>query len=253
METDALSKPILPAEIEWRIQSVNKQKTKTTIVPYITSRCVMSRFDEAFGMGYWQVEHQPWRTKGVKCKLSIWNNELKQWISKEDGADETHIEPTKGGFSDALKRVAVLFGLGRSLYDYPRIVLEGNHEYFPNWAYKQLDEIVQQINAGTFTRQYVELSEGTNINSKKNSPAITKEVEKAAPVMAASPVTEENPLPVTIAQKTQILLLVNNSVFTKEEKEKVSVKVNTYNTVSADNTIAYLKKIIAERSKPVAA
>lgn len=92
-----------------------------------------------------------------------------------------------------------------------------------------------------------------NEHSKKKSDEIEDEVKKAAPVMPAAPVTEENPFPITVAQKTQILLLIGNSVFTKEEKDKVSTKLGNYSNVGADNTIAYLKKVISERSKPVAA
>ena len=39
-----------------------------------------------------------------------------EWITKSDGADDSNIEGAKGGISDALKRAAVLFGIGRYLY-----------------------------------------------------------------------------------------------------------------------------------------
>jgi hypothetical protein len=38
------------------------------------------------------------------------------WISRCDGADDTNIEGAKGGLSDAFKRAAVKFGIGRYLY-----------------------------------------------------------------------------------------------------------------------------------------
>lgn len=38
-------------------------------------------------------------------------------ITKFDGADRTNFESTKGGISGALKRAAVLFGIGRYLYN----------------------------------------------------------------------------------------------------------------------------------------
>ena len=38
------------------------------------------------------------------------------WISKSDGADDSNIEGAKGGLSDAFKRAAVKFGIGRYLY-----------------------------------------------------------------------------------------------------------------------------------------
>ena len=40
-----------------------------------------------------------------------------EWITKWDGADDTHVEATKGGLSDAEKRAAVKWGIGRYLYD----------------------------------------------------------------------------------------------------------------------------------------
>lgn len=54
--------------------------------------------------------------------------------------------------------------------------------------------------------------------------------------------------PVTINQKTQILLLLNNSVITKEEKEKMVAKLNTFDMVRGDQAIAKLKKVIKERT-----
>ena len=38
------------------------------------------------------------------------------WITKADGAGDTDIEGEKGGISDALKRAAVVWGIGRYLY-----------------------------------------------------------------------------------------------------------------------------------------
>ncbi|MBC7920986.1 MAG: hypothetical protein H7Z75_07810 [Ferruginibacter sp.] len=53
--------------------------------------------------------------------------------------------------------------------------------------------------------------------------------------------------PVTINQKTQILLLLNNSVITKEEKERMVTKLNTLDTERAEQAITKLKKVIRER------
>ena len=51
------------------------------------------------------------------CNLSI--RVGGEWISKEDGAPFTDFEAFKGGISDALKRAAVKYGIGRYLYDAP--------------------------------------------------------------------------------------------------------------------------------------
>ncbi len=134
-------KELQPNEIEWRIQSTTKDKSKTVVVPYLQNRAVMNRFDEMFGSMYWKNEYQQWRNKGVICGISVYNKELKEWITKFDGADETNIEATKGGLSDSMKRCAVQWGLGRDLYDYPKVMLEGELRYIPAWAKKRLEDL----------------------------------------------------------------------------------------------------------------
>ena len=138
---DKLKAPIQPNEVEWRVQSAGANNT--TVVPYLTNRCVMNRFDEAFGSENWQNDFTTWREKGVKCTISVRDvNTPDNWVSKSDGADETNIEATKGGFSDAMKRAAVQWGLGRDLYDYPRVMIEGQHKFIPDWADERLDKLV---------------------------------------------------------------------------------------------------------------
>jgi len=147
-----LTDPIQPGEIQWRVQS--KRNGKTTVVPYLTNRCVMQRFDAAFGPAHWSNDFREWRGKGVLCTLSV-EVEPDVWVSKRDAADETNIEPTKGGISDAMKRAAVQWGLGRDLYDYPRVQIEGEHSYVPGWAAKRLDRMAAAVISGDFTDDYV--------------------------------------------------------------------------------------------------
>jgi len=46
---EVLTQPIQPDEIEWRPKNLSKDGTKLLVLPYINGRCVMERFDEAFG------------------------------------------------------------------------------------------------------------------------------------------------------------------------------------------------------------
>jgi len=142
-----LNKPILPDEIEWKIQSYTKDKSKTIIVPYITSRCVMERFDMAFGVMGWQSKFRE-ITKGFICTMSVKVGDI--WISKEDGASITGIEPVKGGISDSLKRAAHQFGLGRCLYSYPKVMIKGEQKYISKEIMVRLDKMVLAINSGQF-------------------------------------------------------------------------------------------------------
>ena len=106
----------------------------------------MERLDEAFAPGGWQNTYERWGTKGVKCGIGVLCDA--EWVWKYDGADETDIEPTKGGFSDSMKRCAVQWGLGRDLYKYPRVFIEGEHKYIPDWANEMLDKLVEAFIAG---------------------------------------------------------------------------------------------------------
>ena|SRR4028119_1499528 len=53
---------------------------------------------------------------------------------------------------------------------------------------------------------------------------------------------------ITINQKSQILLLLNNSKITKDEKERMVSKIATFDKERASQAIEKLKKVIKERS-----
>ena len=113
--------PLNRFEIDWKIQS---KKNNTIVVPYIDNRAAQMRLDECFGPQNWTNSFERWgNAKGVKCGISLRIEGV--WVTKYDGADESDIEPTKGGFSDSMKRACTQWGLGRDLYDYPRVMFKG--------------------------------------------------------------------------------------------------------------------------------
>jgi hypothetical protein len=152
---NTLTAPILPNEVEWRIQS-QTSTGKLIVVPYINNRCVMTRFDAAFGAENWTSEFRE-ISNGFLCRLTVTIN--KREVYREDGASKTNIEPEKGGISDAMKRAAVQFGLGRCLYDYPRVMIECEGKFIPDWAYEKLDKLVTWINEGKCNRDMIILSQ----------------------------------------------------------------------------------------------
>lgn len=108
-----LKRPFQYSDIEWRISRIFKSG-KATVLAYITSRAVMDRLDEVFGIDGWQDEYS-FIDNNVTCQLKVLINDT--WISKMDGAPQTNFESFKGGISDAMKRCAVKFGIGRYLYN----------------------------------------------------------------------------------------------------------------------------------------
>ena len=114
---DLIEKLCAPFPIEahkWRVGATSRDKTKGVALCYIDARDVQDRLDEAVGPENWQSEFVETPSGRILCRLSIRIGD--EWVSKMDGAGDTSIEGEKGGISDALKRAAVQWGVGRYLY-----------------------------------------------------------------------------------------------------------------------------------------
>lgn len=114
MDLAALSKPFPGDRISWRVGSTTGDKKKGMALAYIDARDVMDRLDEAVGPNNWQDRYEFHGPRTV-CYLSIRIND--EWVTKADGAGDSDVESEKGSISDALKRAAVKWGIGRYLYD----------------------------------------------------------------------------------------------------------------------------------------
>ena len=115
----ALRAPFPPEEVHWRAGATNKEGNKALALAYIDARAVMDRLDEVVGPMNWQDTFEEWKDGAVKAGIGVRNDS--EWVWKFDGADDTNFEATKGGFSDAFKRAAVKWGIGRYLYQLPGV------------------------------------------------------------------------------------------------------------------------------------
>lgn len=104
-------------EIDVRVAQINKNGA--TLLLYKDARVDMNILDEVYGSGYWQREHQVIDGR-LYCTISVWNNEIKQWIRKQDVGTESYTEKEKGQASDSFKRAGFNVGIGRELYTAPR-------------------------------------------------------------------------------------------------------------------------------------
>lgn len=117
MDLKLLVLPFKESGIEWRIGQAGKTGAGgiwATCLAYVSARAIMHRLDEVCGPDGWKVEYSI-LPQGVICRLSIKCGG--EWITKEDGAEQTEIESFKGGISSALKRAGSAWGIGRYLYD----------------------------------------------------------------------------------------------------------------------------------------
>lgn len=112
---DKLSAPFPVDAIHWRAQTLTQDKTKALALAYIDARDVMDRLDSAAGPANWATTYEETPKGRIFCRLSI--RIESEWVMKTDGAGDTDVEGEKGAISDALKRAAVSWGIGRYLYD----------------------------------------------------------------------------------------------------------------------------------------
>lgn len=108
-----LFEPFPPESISWRIGSTNGEKTKGMALAFIDARDVMERLDQVCGPAGWQCRYPHANGKTV-CEIGIRVGD--DWVWKADGAGDTDVEAEKGALSDAFKRAAVRWGVGRYLY-----------------------------------------------------------------------------------------------------------------------------------------
>lgn len=112
-------------EIELRVGMANMKGF--SLLLYKDARCDMQLLDEVVGTLGWKRHHEVVDGR-LCCTVSVFDNEKKEWISKQDVGTESQTEKDKGQFSDAFKRACVNLGIGRELYSAPFIWINGHVE-----------------------------------------------------------------------------------------------------------------------------
>ena len=118
-----LAEPFPPGEVQWRVEALSRDKKRALVVPYVDARTVLDRLDKVVGPEGWHDAYEVLsdaerlvkdergerreRLCEVKCRLTVLG------VTKEDVGEGDSL---KAAFSDALKRAAVKFGVGRYLY-----------------------------------------------------------------------------------------------------------------------------------------
>jgi hypothetical protein len=117
--TQALAAPFEPEEVKFKPAVVSG--SRALALAYVDARVIQDRLDDVLGVEGWQDEYEILPDGSVVCKLRLRLGD--EWITKMDvgGPSEQPDEGDrrKAAFSDALKRAAVKFGVGRYLYRLP--------------------------------------------------------------------------------------------------------------------------------------
>ena len=166
-----LKAPFPADKLSWRIGQKNKDKTKAMMLVYIDSRDVQDRLDEVCGLN-WSDSYSEVRGRLV-CSITI------NGVTRTDGAGDTDFEAEKGGLSDAFKRAAVKWGVGRYLYDAKNYNTWVNCKDMPDYdIYKNnkeyLDKIAGSLSKSVMTYKYY-LEKVKSCNSKEELDAVIAE------------------------------------------------------------------------------
>ncbi|MCE9564813.1 MAG: hypothetical protein K8U57_22495 [Planctomycetes bacterium] len=115
----ALSAPFEPKEVKFKPQMV--KNNRALAMGYIDARLIQDRLDEVLGVENWQDKYDFLPDGSVVCRLRLKLGG--RWITKTDVGSPSEQpdsgDRVKAAVSDALKRAAVKFGIGRYLYRLP--------------------------------------------------------------------------------------------------------------------------------------
>ena len=145
---EQLEAPFPEDAVSWRVGATNAKKlgvkpweaTKGIALAYIDARDVMERLDSVVGAGNWQCRYPLASGSLLICEIGILPQGATEFIWKANGAGDTDVEADKGKCSDAFKRAAVLWGIGRYLYGLPNVWCDlkngklVNPPELPSWA-----------------------------------------------------------------------------------------------------------------------
>lgn len=110
-------------ENEIKLKPAKVSGARCLALAYIDSRLVMDRLDEVVGVNNWEDRYTvlPGGTE-VQCELRV--RIAGEWVTKTDVGGESEQpdggDRMKAAHSDAFKRAAVKFGIGRFLYRRPQ-------------------------------------------------------------------------------------------------------------------------------------
>jgi hypothetical protein len=117
--TRRLATPFDAPAVRWKPMKVTGNRALAAA--YIDRRPIQDRLDEVLGVDGWQDAYQCLPDGSVACRLRCRIGG--EWLTKVDvgGPSEQPDggDRLKAAFSDALKRAAVKYGVGRYLYRLP--------------------------------------------------------------------------------------------------------------------------------------
>lgn len=125
---DRLAEPFDQKWLRWKPQSV--RGNRALAVAYISGNAVMERLDDVVGPGGWKTKYLQVGPQSVECRLYLKVDG--EWVCKAD-VGATSVQPDEGdrmkaAYSDALKRAALNWGIGRYIRSLPQDWCDYDHQ-----------------------------------------------------------------------------------------------------------------------------
>lgn len=210
-------------EIECRIDQI--EKTWCRLLLYKDARCDMNILDETVGPMNWERKHF---RDNANCEVAIYDEDKKEWITKEDTGKESFSEAEKGLASDSFKRACVNWGIGRELYTSPAIFITPRKDMIRKGKDGEFFEYKENkyTTKTRFKVEYIDYDENDNIKD-----LIIRDDKQNIRFMELSKKTEK--------ELNKQILELKKLIEQKEEKDEnwERQKLYDYYGVIADNQL----------------
>jgi hypothetical protein len=203
-----LAEPFPAEAVSWRIgptSTKDPDKPKGKALAYIDSRDVQQRLDAVLGAD-WQDEYQCMSDGSYCCRIGVkidgewrWRSDGAVMLVSDKANEDAKEMAQKGSYSDAFKRAAVKWGIGRHLYqvDAPWVPIEkrGNSYVLPEASERALRTwLAKWMQAHGFPGAEPEMAKAQAEQPKQketkpaqngaSAPAAQRNAEKPAPATA---------------------------------------------------------------------
>lgn len=231
---------------KWRVQSFSKTKPEATCVAYIDSRDAQKLLDEVVGPENWQDEYYEVKNN-LFCKIGIRVNG--EWTWKGDCGTESNVDKEKGEASDAFKRAAVKWGIGRFLYDLgmhklPADKMAGGQGY-PSVVDEQgrkVWDVSKHINNLNKNKKAAAAPVSTSTANPKPQPDPVK-MQIAKDVMAEA-TAPKTPKPATTEQQELYKELLQDDKWTDKQREDALELLPSLNYDTIAQSIGKMQKYL---------
>lgn len=242
-------------QIEVRVGQVSAKGC--TLLLYKTSRTDAEILDQVVGVGNWQKKFYTLQGVGVGdsvrsivvCSVGIYDDDKHEWIWKDDSGTESQVEQDKGVCSDAFKRASggSCWGIGRELY-YTGFIFAKvptqqkfdnsgrpkGYELVDKYMSFEVQEISWYENPLSLKTLVIVDNNGNVVFLKKNGGNVSQTTEKPTKKGSVEEITKD--LGDTFVTDD------NDTMCSKETKEKITAITGTFSAERYNNFKAYLKK-----------